>query len=380
MRHTLRHRFRSGSRLFLEDTTFFSSEEIDFDGLVRQRRFLQFNGVSTWRPVSGKPLLVVARGLLQGTDADTLGIEQDTTNMALTATVTYQYSDRIYLAANAGVSSADSSETDDHSSVFQQARADYRSSNIDLGAGQYRWGGTAEIGNRTGRRNGNGENGTQDLSLSFYHNLSRRYELSSARDLEFNVAQKLTGAFDTDDRNQQIVVHTVYATLSRQLAGRRSFMRLSATDRRNFGDHRDTFQIVNLQASQSVQADRYRNWTGSLTMQYGRTARSNGDVNGTDDRSISYSADLTYRQTDLFGVSNLDLHSELRLLSTEFASGDPFDDILDRDLTRTDTGWRNRLNYRIGLLQFRLEANMRKIDSMWNGSVFLSVRRYYGRR
>jgi hypothetical protein len=115
-------------------------------------------------------------------------------------------------------------------------------------------------------------------------------------------------------------------------------------------------------------------------MQYGRTARSNGDVNGTDDRSISYSADLTYRQTDLFGVSNLDLHSELRLLSTEFASGDPFDDILDRDLTRTDTGWRNRLNYRIGLLQFRLEANMRKIDSMWNGSVFLSVRRYYGRR
>jgi len=150
-RHTLRHRFRSGNGFFLEDTTFFSSELFEVGDFDSQRRFLQFNGVSTWRPRRDKPLVIVGRGLLQGTDTRSNGIERDSNNMALTGSASYQYSDRVVFAANAGIVTTDTDDREDSTSLFQRLRTDYRSTIVDISNSQYRWGGSAEVGNRTGR-------------------------------------------------------------------------------------------------------------------------------------------------------------------------------------------------------------------------------------
>jgi hypothetical protein len=175
-------------------------------------------------------------------------------------------------------------------------------------------------------------------------------------------------------------MHTVYATLSNQAGQTRSYVRLTATDRRTRGDQRDIFQLLNLQASRSTQADRYRAWSGSLTLQYGRTARQGSGSEDSDNQTISYSANLNYRHMNLFNVPGLSFNSELELLSSDFMSDDPFLDEFDANRERTDSAWRNRLDYRVGLLQLRLEVNLRAIDSFRNSMGFLSIRRYYGIR
>ena len=379
MRHTLRHRFRSDNGFFLEDTTFFSNERFGAGGFESQRQFMQFNGASTWRPRSDKPLLIVARGLLQGTNTASNGFEQGSKNASLTGSANYQYSERTVFAANAGISAADTDSGDDTTSTFQRVRADYRSRMFDLWSSEYRWGGSVDVGNTSGRDDADMRSSVQGLLLTFNHHLSKWYQLGSGRNLEFNLSQVLTDAVDTDGQNRRSATHTLYSTLSRQEGKTNSYIRLSATDRRMTGDFRDTFQLLNLQASRSTQTTRYRAWSGSLTLQYGHTVRQNGPES-IDDRTTSYSANVSYRHANLFDVSHLNFTSQLHLLSSDFMSDEPFEENFDTDRSRTDTAFRNRLDYRIGLLQLRLEANAREINSVWNSMIFLSVRRYYGIR
>jgi hypothetical protein len=93
--------------------------------------------------------------------------------------------------------------------------------------------------------------------------------------------------------------------------------------------------------------------------------------------SASYSADLSYRHANLFSVPLLNFTSELRLLSEDFIVDDPLDAALD-ETERVDTMWRNRLSYRIGLLEFDLHATFREVNDSLSTRVFLKVRRYYG--
>jgi len=380
IRHTLRHRYRSGQNFSLEDTLFFSNERYsvgDFDSL---RRFFQFNTISTWRPETNKPLLIVGRGLFQGTDVGSNGFDEGSKSLVATVSANYQYSDRIVIAANTGVAAVGTVQGDDSNAAFLRMRADYRSRIIDLWKSEYRWGVSTEAGNRSGRDDLADGNSVQDAVLSFDHHLAKRYQLSSGRNLEFNLSQQLTSAADTDNRDLRSATHTVYATLSNQLGQTRSYIRLTATDRRTRGDQRDIFQLVNLQASRSTQSGRYRAWSGGLTIQYGRTGRQDSGPEDSDNQTISYSANLNYRHVNLFDVPNLNFNSELELLSSDFISNEPFENELNLDRDRTDSAWRNRLYYRVGLLQIRLEVNLRAIDSFRNSMAFLSIRRYYGIR
>jgi len=94
--------------------------------------------------------------------------------------------------------------------------------------------------------------------------------------------------------------------------------------------------------------------------------------------SISYSANLMYRHANLFDVSNLNFTSELRLLSTDFRTDDPLDEGLGMESERSDTVWRNRLLYRIGLLELDLHASLREVNDSLTTRILLKVRRYYG--
>ena len=379
-RHTLRHQFRSGQNFSLEDTLFFSNERYSVGDFDSVRRFLQFNTITTWRPNTDKPLLIVGRGLLRGTDVSSNGFEEGSKNVTVTGSATYQYSDRIVLAANAGVAATNMDGGDDSSVVYQRLRASYHSRIFDLWSSEYRWGGSADVGNRSGRDGVAAGNSLQEAVLRFNHRLAKRYQLSSGRNLEFNFSQQLTAAADTDKRDLRSAMHTVYATLSRQLGQTSSYVRLTATDRRTRGDQRDIFQLLNLQASRSTQSSRYRAWSGGLTLQYGRTARQGSGSEDSDNQTISYSANLNYRHMNLFSVPGLSFNSELELLSSDFMSDDPFENEFDANRERTDSAWRNRLDYRVGLLQLRLEVNVRAIDRFRNSMVFLSIRRYYGIR
>lgn len=87
---------------------------------------------------------------------------------------------------------------------------------------------------------------------------------------------------------------------------------------------------------------------------------------------------MSYRHTDLWNVKNLLYTSDLRWLSDDLRSDDPFDPDFDIDRERWSSSWRNRLDYRIGLLHLRADANLRDVDGTWSASVYLTIRRYFG--
>jgi hypothetical protein len=57
---------------------------------------------------------------------------------------------------------------------------------------------------------------------------------------------------------------------------------------------------------------------------------------------------------------------------------DPLDDELGVESKQEDMVWRNRLIYRLGLLELDLHANLREVNDALSTQLFLKIRRYYG--
>jgi hypothetical protein len=157
-----------------------------------------------------------------------------------------------------------------------------------------------------------------------------------------------------------------------------NYVRLSASDRRSSGDREDTFQLVNFQASARMQMSRKRSLNGSITFQYNNSMATMPHTEDMDNSSVTYSADLRYMERDLFNVARLDFQSELRLMSANFRSNDLIDEGIAPERERNDSVWRNELNYRVGLLELRMLAELRQIEDRLSTQVYFLVRRYYG--
>jgi len=378
----LRHRFRTSPRFYVEDTTFFSDESISLEHSDGHRRFLQFNGLSSWRPQTRRPLMILGRAIAQSVDSGANGIENGSTSFVLTGSANYQLSQRVTISGNVGVTTMDPDGQSDESSVFQRLRSTYRADPIDVGKMQYLWGSSLEAGNRRQRNDGNDT--VQNVTAVFDHGLSRTAFLSRGSQLQFSLSQQVAARADTDDQRGQSLVNSAFVTWSKQKGRSSSYLRLSASDRRTYGDREDVFQLVTLQASSQMRFTRTRSLNGGISLQYNNSVSEmemddalglNDDM---DNSAFTYGVDLTYRERDLFNVERLNFLSELRLLSRQLRSNDIFDEELGTEAERSDQVWRNELDYTVGKLELRLLADVREIDNRWMSQIFFRVRRYYG--
>ena len=378
---SLRHQFRGGLRFNIDDTLFYSDERLNLHGSEQLRRFLQFNGYSNWRPDTEKPLIVIGRLVAQGVESGN-GTTRSSHNYLMSGTATYQYSPQVTFAGSAGFNGSGGDSTDSRTGTFQRLRGSYRSRPLGLGRMLYNWGGTLDLGNR---RDSNGVVETvQSVGAGLNHGLSRVATLGAGRQLQFSLTQSLTSLSDTQDRQEQSLVHTAYATYSRQRGRSTGYLRLSLSDRRLYGDRRDEFRLASLQASSRMQLSRTRSLNGGFSIQFSNSntpmmmSGETTDAPMMDRDSFTYSVNLSYADRELFGVDQLNFLSELRYLSAEFRDDDPFGREDEFDPSRSDSSWRNELTYRIGLLELRLLAEVRDINGRWNSQTFFSVRRYYG--
>jgi hypothetical protein len=374
--HNLRHKFRTSPRFYTDSTLFVSDESLGFDENENLRRFQQFNGIATWRPETARPLMITTRALLQDIETGSAGIETNTQAMAFTALASLQKSDRTTWSADIGVIDRDAELGMQGSSVFQRLRTNHRSVRHQFGKSDYRWGGVFEMGNR---RNIDDDVGAvQEVLVRLDHSLSRNAALGDDRQLQISFAQQFADTRNTLSEQVRVFTNSVFGTYVNQGSQLSTYLRLSATDRRASGDQVGTNQLLNLQASAMAQSDRRRAWNGNVTLQYGRTLSPIADAASSRRETVSYSADLMYRQTDIFNVSLLNFTSELRLLSENFITDNPLDADLGIETERVDAMWRNRLSYRLGLLEFDLHATFREINNDLSTRVFFKVRRFYG--
>lgn len=378
----LRHQFRTSPRFYIEDRTFFSDERISLEHSDLQRRFLQFNGLTSWRPQTRRPLLVLGRVIAQGVDSGSNAFENGASSLVITGSANYQLSQNVAVSGNVGLTTIDPDGQSDESSVFQRIRSTYRSDPIGLGSMQYTWGSSLEAGNRRQRNHGNDT--VQNLAAVFNHSLSRTTFFSGGSQFQFSLSQQAAARVDTDDRRDQSLVHTAFVTWSKQRGRSSSYLRLSASDRRSYGEREDAFQLVTLQASSQMRFTRTRSLNGGISLQYSNNQSEMamvdvpGMTNEMDNASFTYGVDLTYRERDLFNIERLNFLSELRLLSRQLRSDDLFDQELGLEADRSDQVWRNELDYSIGKLELRLLADVREIDNRWMSQFFFRVRRYYG--
>ena len=382
IRHNFRHTFRPSSRVDLRNTFFYGDEQQGTNTVAVDRVLQQFNSTLTWRPRTEKRLLLTGRGLLQSSESLTQLLTAEQQSASLSGTATYEYSDRVMISGGLGLLAARTNTSASSLSTYQQAGATYRSTEHDFLGGSYSFRARTAIGNRTDPVGvgDEGDKGTQILTTGVGHNLGRSFEVQHLGRVHLRASQDVTTNHDTKGREINSIRHGIFLATSGQSADYTRYLRVSLTDQRSFGDERRAHQLADLQVSLRRQISRDRSWNGNITLQYGRREQYKPIETTSAGASFSYSVNLSYRHANLFDVSLLNFTSDFRLLSTDLQTDDPFDLGLDLDTERIMSTWRNRLEYRVGLLHLRADADLREIDGDWNTSIRISARRYFGMR
>jgi hypothetical protein len=379
LRHTLRHTFRLGSAFDLRNTYFFSDEQLNSEQIQTGRRYQQLTSVSTWRPNTEKRLLVSGRALLQSSDSTALMGDINQSVVSLSVTANYEYTPRITMTGGVGVLSSRMDSAASSDSSFQRIGVNYNSESYELWGGTYTYSGQAGLGNSALSAAAQDFN-VRSQSLNLGHSFARPLETRSGSRREIRFSQRATTVHDTAARNLSTLQHSAHLTQSSQRGRQTRYFRFSILDQRTFGDEQRVYQLVNAQFSLQHQVNRDSAWNGNASIQYGRRQQDKPVESADESSSINYSVNFSYRRSNIFDISFLNYSSDFRFLSEDFSSRDPFDSEFDTERERFNSSWRNRLDYRVGLLQLRADVDLREINGEWRASVSLYARRFYGVR
>lgn len=375
LRHTLRHTFRAGSRFNVRNTAFYTNEELDSEMLQTGRTYRQFSSITTWRP--SRRLLITGRGLVQDSEARGLASDSQVQTASVSSTANYQYSDRLTFTAGLGFIAADNNHGDDTDSALQRLGVNYNSDSVLFWDGVYRYFGQVSVGNRTNPGDLEVAD-VQDMGISLGHSFTRSLGRDSESSWDFKISQRAGTVQDTAGRERNTLQHSISLTKGARSNEINRYFRVSLLDQRSLADDPRDHQLVNMQYTLQGQLSRNQSWNASASVQYGRRTQAAGEALALDSTSLTYSVAMNYRHTEFFGVDNLAFTSDLRWLSEDFQTEDPFDPDFELETERLNSSWRNRLEYRIGLLQLRADADLREVNSMWSASILLQVRRYFG--
>ncbi|MDH5617920.1 MAG: hypothetical protein OEZ11_04700 [Gammaproteobacteria bacterium] len=380
LRHAMRHWFRAGPRFNLQNTYFVTDEEVSSDFVQSDRIYQQLFSLATWRPDAANRWFLTGRGLFQDNESSNQATGSGQSNVSLSGTASYRLTDRVSLTGALGVSrtkNADMAAASD--TGYQHLGVAYASIGYPLWGGIYQFSGRGSIENRT-------ENGAltggerQELKSDVGHSLGRSFETDGGNRIDIRGIQRLTTSHDSFGATLNVLRSSVYATSGVAEEQLSRYLRLSVTDQRSFGDERRSFQLLDLQYSLQGTLGRDRSWNLDASAQYGLRSQDEPESMQSESRSLAYSVSVAYRHANLFDVSFLNYTSDLQFRSDDFQSEDPFDPDFDIDRKQISSSWINRLDYRIGLLQFQSDLNLNEVDGHWFASFRLTVRRYFGMR
>ena len=302
LRHTLRHNFRSSKNLTWRNDAFLNDEIQTNEVFSSDRRYYQFNSMLTWIPETRRRVLVTGRGLFQGSDSLTPLSEFGQQTASLSANANYYLTDRLTVSGGVGAILGMSDDRGDTSSHFQQLSTSYRSTSGRLWGGAYTYRGNAVLANRFD------DNATQSTERQFIvstvgHGLKKRLNISRLGQVQIQLSQDVGTSMDTLGRERNQLRHSLHLTTGSSGESVERFVRFSLTDQRTFGDERRINQLANLQLSLRGRPDSNRQWTGNISLQYGKNRLREPLALASAAESLGYSVNLDYRHAELWGVS-----------------------------------------------------------------------------
>jgi len=216
---------------------------------------------------------------------------------------------------------------------------------------------------------------TDEESADLGHSVERILNLTFPGRISFRASESLGLTTSAEERIAADLFHNVALSHNSVNAGVATFVRLSASDRRDLiSDNPFEFQLFQLQLNRQETIDLTSNWLANLSLQVSRQKSGDRDA----ETIASANGTVSYRESNVFGVRNLRFTSDLTLNALGLESVLTEDDDDQRRSDRFRSDWINRIEYRIGRIVASLEASAFYSQDELGNSVFFRIRREFG--
>ena len=376
---TLQHSYTPSPSLSVESMSNISRSSYQLLDGENNTRITQLSTLAFWRP-EDQPLTVTGGARLFTLASDSSGFRdtsfgfdsnaasQRTSNANFNLGINYELSRFTRLNAGANVNLITSNGLRSNN-TNQTIGATYQPDFTEWGKFRYNWSASSSFTNTTGS-----EEASRQLSLQLSHGLSRSFTMSPTSSVSMDLSQSVAavassgnsnrttlddGTFVEDSGSTLRLTHSASLSWNISKEPGDAMIRLSASDSRSVSGRKESFQLINLQASSNLPTGEYSSWTGNLTIQgvrqeYAILGNTNElgifqqNSSGEEGFVTTSGGSLTYQHQRVFGVRRLRFMSDLRLNSQALLP------LLGGPQDQETAAWENRLDYSIGRTQLRL--------------------------
>jgi len=383
-----RHNYRPNHALTVDNLATYNEARVRAPALELATEIRQLSSFATWRPQQGDRLFsrdhpFYLTGSVRLVESRTGSAEATAETRSFNGTVGASYDVTRHLRASGGVSVSEIAIADESTTLATETIAlTYVPDALTFG----RWRYTPSAAVNASGTQGAAEGDRANFGAQFAHGLSRHWT-GGGSSVSFNVSQSAGAVRDTLRSDvDRTLGHS--AALNWQSGGgsaSQSFVGVSASDSRGYGETRSAFQLVNLQFTLRTQLTRTASWSGSLTAQATRArfdAVASGPlppgppVTADDGWRKYYSGTLTYENTRAFDVPRLRFTLLASANSQQLERRSEGD--VDAPRERIDHLAEARLDYAIGRLDTRLTLRTAKVERRRADVLFFRVSRRFG--
>ncbi|MFQ5470098.1 MAG: hypothetical protein ACE5EH_07290 [Gammaproteobacteria bacterium] len=288
-----------------------------------------------WRPV--KQPITVSGGLrIYDLNGSTVGNSTEMFSINATAGTIYQFTKNLRFDANINLNNF-KNEDKSTDSANERAEVLYQSDIRNIFSGfNHQWYASGEGSNQSSN-----DVDQQMIQARLGHDANRSWALSEMSSLRVSLSQSVNQVQVTGNvgSNTSQLNHSGSIGWDMRHGEGMTYVHLTLSDGRYFGDNETDRQFFNFQALRNQTIDRKSSLSGNLTVQ---SVRQQFNGMGDEKTTTTTTGQINYQHSRIFSVPQLRFMSDLRI------SRASLDDGVDR------TEWENRIDYTIGLLDSRL--------------------------
>jgi len=349
-------------------------------------RFMQFNSFLTWHP-EDEDIPLYVNGGVRTLSALNESPDSSSTSQSIGANLsaTYTYSPNLAFNGNGLVTHLASSGSGSQMLGLIGGGATYTGDPLTFGKFSYNWNAVASGSEQTGGIRGNNLTMTGQLN----HTLQRALGEGGDSAWYFTVGQSVAESADRLLGKTTSLSHNAgmsyRASRGESLNG---FASLNASDVMTIGANPGHFRYMNLQLNGQAQFSPRSSGSVNLTFQwsaqnnpvvqstFSSTSLTNNSNNSNNSRLNIYGS-AVYQQMRVFGVQGL--RYNMTFNANTLAHDDRLSGDVNGSIERVAYSLENRLDYRVGLLDFQLKGLVTEAAGKKNALIFFKASRDFGR-
>lgn len=349
-------------------------------------RFLQINTFGTWMPEfedrDDLPLTLSGGLRYANLRSEFSGQGIDSQSIGGNANALYRFSTNFTAGANVAVNQVRTSSGGSALFSVVGANANYTGDPLKFGNYSYNW-------NAGGSASWQGSGGEAAASVTtgaqLGHTLGRYMALSDNETLSVSVAQTVSLNNSQVVGNATTLSHSVAANYgvrwNEEFTGNLS---ASLSDMLTSGANAQHYRVLNVSANgmgqlsplSSVNVNLQLNWNQQKTDETTSFGFPGSNTTNNDRQQMTLLGSASYTHSRFFGVRalryNLLFTADTRLRDDRLLGN------VNGEIERARWTLTNRLDYRIGLLDFRLSASINEVGGKKNALLFFQVTRQFG--